>query len=363
MNYKHHPIADIFPMMGESDLRELSADIADNGLRETIWLYEEMVLDGRNRLKACQMAGVEPEFRAYRDSEPLAFVLSKNLLRRHLNESQRAMVGSKIAKLKHGGDRKSDQAANLPVSQSKAAEAMNVGERSVRDAKHVIDQGVPELIEAVESGDVAVSAAAEVAKLPKSEQKSIVKAGPKAVRKAAAEKRKDKKKEKTSPKITIPAIDETLPEVPGVYTPRLTKTSTAKVVIDAYDNPVPSGVADSFMDGRLRAILMQVRSAAEDFHDAYEQLAKLKAKGDSALHYPWLELHTVKTEVEKARNAAVLATDIMKLAMPHGVCPDCSGKTTGCKSCRMSGYWPRQQCEDNAKRFRKGSAPLASEAA
>jgi hypothetical protein len=59
-----------------------------------------------------------------------------NLKRRHLNESQRAMIAAKLANMPHGGDRKSDQAANLPlVSQSAAAEMLNVSDRSIRSKR------------------------------------------------------------------------------------------------------------------------------------------------------------------------------------------------------------------------------------
>lgn len=53
--------------------------------------------------------------------------------------------------MSHGGDRRSDQAANLPVvTQSEAARLMNVSERSIRSAGQVLDHGAPELVAAVE---------------------------------------------------------------------------------------------------------------------------------------------------------------------------------------------------------------------
>jgi hypothetical protein len=77
------------------------------------------------------------------------------------------MSAAKIANLPHGGDRRSDQAANLPidnaVSQSEAADLLNVSRRSLRSASQVIDQGTPELDAAVFSGDIAVSTAATIA--------------------------------------------------------------------------------------------------------------------------------------------------------------------------------------------------------
>jgi DNA-binding CsgD family transcriptional regulator len=89
-----------------------------------------------------------------------AFVVSLNLRRRHLSESQRAVVAAKLATLSHGGDRRSDQAANLPVvTQAEAAELLNLSERTVRTAREVLDHGAPELVRAVERGQVSVSAA------------------------------------------------------------------------------------------------------------------------------------------------------------------------------------------------------------
>ncbi len=57
--------------------------------------------------------------------------------RRHLTTSQRAMVAEKLATMQRGGDRKSDQAANLPndlVTQEQAAAMLTVSPRSVRES-------------------------------------------------------------------------------------------------------------------------------------------------------------------------------------------------------------------------------------
>lgn len=79
-------------------------------------------------------------------TDPVAFVLSQNLHRRHLTESQRAAVAAKLANMTRGGDRRSDQSANLhfensPVTISQAAEMLNVSERSVKTARKVQEEG------------------------------------------------------------------------------------------------------------------------------------------------------------------------------------------------------------------------------
>jgi len=71
-------------------------------------------------------------------------------------------VAAKIANLEQG--RPSEiKPANLPVSQGEAADLLNVSERSVRSARHVLDEGASELVNAVEQGELAVSTAAEIA--------------------------------------------------------------------------------------------------------------------------------------------------------------------------------------------------------
>lgn len=193
MNF--HPLADLFPLIQGREFHELVADIKANGLREPVWLYDNQILDGRNRWLACGELGIDPPTRDYEGDDPLGFVVSLNLHRRHLDESQRAMVAGKIANLAHGGDRVSEQVASLQVAtQAKAAELLNVSPRSVASARKVIDDGTPELGAAVAQGKVSVSAAADVAELPKEQQREIVAKGEKEILEAAKQIRADRSK-------------------------------------------------------------------------------------------------------------------------------------------------------------------------
>ena len=190
-----HAIADIFPLMDGQPLADLTEDIRQHGLREPIWLYEGKILDGRNRYRACQAAGVEPVFADYQDDDPVGFVVSLNLHRRHLNEPQREMAAGRIATAKRGGDRTSKHSANWRNDRTEveAAKLLNVSERGVSRAKQVIRNGIPELTARVESGQVRVSTAADISKLPASEQLAILKKeNPKAVQQAAKELRAEK---------------------------------------------------------------------------------------------------------------------------------------------------------------------------
>jgi len=86
------------------------------------------------------------------------------------------MVAARLANLSHGGDRRSNQAANLPVgpiSQQQAATALNASERSVRDVVKVMREGAPQIIHAVDQGRLAVSAAVKTVMLPRERQQEI----------------------------------------------------------------------------------------------------------------------------------------------------------------------------------------------
>ena len=102
--YRFHPAADIFPMLDEDALADLAEDIALNGLREPLWLYRdpnlgEVLLDGRNRLAACELIGFEPATRYFEGDDPLGFVLSQNLHRRHLSVGERAGIAERLLPL------------------------------------------------------------------------------------------------------------------------------------------------------------------------------------------------------------------------------------------------------------------------
>jgi hypothetical protein len=160
--YEFHPFADAFPMMSDQEHAALVADIKANGLYDSIMLYQGKILDGRNRYKALIELGRETRYCCEDydggDDAALAFVITKNLVRRHLDASQRAMVAAKLSTLKHG-QHKSD--TSIDVSQADAAKRMNVSLPSTQRARKVIDKGDPELVAAVERGEIAVSKAAK----------------------------------------------------------------------------------------------------------------------------------------------------------------------------------------------------------
>ncbi len=150
--------------MSDRGFNALVDDIRAYGLREAIWTYQDKIVDGRNRYNACVALKIKPTYREWDGKGSLAaFVVSFNLQRRHLDESQRGMVAAKLSTGTRGGDRKSN---NFKVSietlkQSEAAELLNVSVGTVKRATKVRNEGTPETIAAVESGQLPVSVATQ----------------------------------------------------------------------------------------------------------------------------------------------------------------------------------------------------------
>ena len=126
---KIHPACELFPLMSQTELKELGDDIKKNGLLEKIKLvskpiyeevkvlgggttfgqrgYEHTVVDGRNRLDACDAIGMEiftssgePSHRyfenidGYGPRDITTYVISANIRRRHLTaEDKRRLIG------------------------------------------------------------------------------------------------------------------------------------------------------------------------------------------------------------------------------------------------------------------------------
>lgn len=153
---KFHPLADLFPLMEGAEFDELAASIKANGLREEITLLDNSILDGRNRYRACEKAGVKPRFEEFTGDDPYAFVADKNIHRRHLNESQLGLIGARMATLKRGGDRSNVAIGTLPLSAEQIAKTLGISRHTIQRGKVVLAEGSPEEIKAVEQGNASV---------------------------------------------------------------------------------------------------------------------------------------------------------------------------------------------------------------
>lgn len=131
-NGRTHPVADVFPMLGDKAAAALADSISEHGLLHAVTLAPDgTLLDGRNRMKACEAAGVALRFVAH-DGDPVRFIVASNLHRRHLTTSQRAMVAEELANLQRGDNQYTEDTPNGGTSQSAAAELLNVSPRGSR---------------------------------------------------------------------------------------------------------------------------------------------------------------------------------------------------------------------------------------
>lgn len=187
MKYEIHPAAELFPTMSDEELQGLIADIKQNGQHEPATLWQGKLIDGRNRAKACEVLGVDLQCcELDSDTDPIKWVLSYNLHRRHLTPSQKAMVAVKLkellepeAKERKSKGRPKDHVEKLPQdnngrSRDKAAAAVGISGKLVDAAEKVTKKGTPELQAAVVKGDVSVSRAAKIADAPPAEQASMI---------------------------------------------------------------------------------------------------------------------------------------------------------------------------------------------
>jgi hypothetical protein len=154
--------------MSPKDFASLKGDIQAHGLRHPILLHEDLILDGRHRARACAELGVYVRFEQWTGDDPLAYVLSENLHRRHLTISQKAMVAAAAMDL-HRPAAQARQMAGTTLAQdcanpteggkaaAAAAASVGVSTRSVESADKVRREGTPEDVRAVMSGEATVN--------------------------------------------------------------------------------------------------------------------------------------------------------------------------------------------------------------
>lgn len=201
--FKAHPLAEVFPLIQGAEFDALVEDIRANGLQHPIILHEGMILDGRNRYRACIAAGVPLRFDVFAGADPIAYVVSTNLRRRDLNASQRAFAIAELEKYGHGGKRRGDDdgANGGTKNRKQLAGEGKVSERQVARGAVVREHGAEPLKQAVRAGTVSVDKAAQLALLPADEQADIVARGEKEIVAKAKEIRAGKMRKRHAARI------------------------------------------------------------------------------------------------------------------------------------------------------------------
>lgn len=187
MQKQFHEAANLFPLMNGEEFQSLIADIEANGLRESIWLYEGKIIDGRNRYRACEALKITPTYREWEgNGSAVAFAVSENLHRRHLNESQKAAISldakaqlaleaekrMKSGANQHRSPTQTFEEADKGESAAQAAELFGTNRQYVYDAEKIKKED-PALLEAVKQGELSIPEAKALAKQPKPKRKKV----------------------------------------------------------------------------------------------------------------------------------------------------------------------------------------------
>lgn len=223
MNYTPHEFANIFPMMTAEEHAGLVENIRQHGFDSSlpVILFQDKILDGRNRFKACNELGITPPFKQFEgDSQAaLDYVMRTNLERRQLNSGQKAFVGLEYERcfaevLKEKERERKTTVARLPQSteiptiaqrafaareieererereyaikmerrnnpeyglkaRDHAANAVGCGARYISDAKKIQAES-PEIAEKVKSGKINMQEAKKELKAEMQEKKAAI---------------------------------------------------------------------------------------------------------------------------------------------------------------------------------------------
>lgn len=197
---EYHDLCLAFPKMPDDEFRAHCEDIKLRGVREEGWLFEGKILEGRHRFMAALATGQAMTFREYKGDDPIGFVISANMRRRHLDPGARAMALVNLEKYQHGGARRG--ALKKILTRQELADLADVSKRTMTDAAAVRDKGAPALRDAAARSAVPVSVAATVARgSTEEEQTDLVARGEKEIIKAAKDIRAKKNEDRRIKKI------------------------------------------------------------------------------------------------------------------------------------------------------------------
>jgi len=281
MRYPVHPVAELFPLIEGDELDALVEDIRANGLLHPVLVRQGVLLDGRNRVRACETAGVpviEVEF--YGDERAAERrIISENVKRRHLSTSQRALLAAQFANLPQGRpSEKGQDCPFVPVTVHEAAEDFGVSDRSVKMANALLDltDDTDEL--------VASTAQAAVAAIAKGEKKAET------LNKGLTEAKGVKRKHTTAAQIAgLPDIGAgRLRLLHGDFRERLASLPDESVDLIITDPPYPKEDLPMWSDlGALAKRLLGPRGILFAYSGQLWLPEVLNRLLDTGLHYGW----------------------------------------------------------------------------
>ncbi|MFE0055312.1 ParB/RepB/Spo0J family partition protein [Streptomyces sp. NPDC059003] len=161
-----HPTILLFPELEEDDLKALADNIKEHGLLHPVVLDAGgRVIDGRNRLKACEIAGIAPSYTTH-EGDPDSYALSANIHRRNLTKGQMAMITAKACSLSEQGERSPGEQSSRSLSERLGISLGTVGKANV------VLQHAPDLVDPVISGATGLNEAYAIAQENKAKANS-----------------------------------------------------------------------------------------------------------------------------------------------------------------------------------------------
>src|SRR5699024_2106151 len=143
-------------MLPDSELEELAESIKQNGQRQPIVLTEDgLILDGRNRAKACEMVNVEPEVTVYDGDDLAEYVIDANSARRHMPSGQRYMCDALVWRVE--GRRLDGRCVSWNITLDSSPKSA-CEQKGINSAGFVLDHA-PDLADLVASGEMELGVA------------------------------------------------------------------------------------------------------------------------------------------------------------------------------------------------------------
>jgi hypothetical protein len=174
LEYKieRHPLSAAFPDMSPEEYSELLDSVREIGIQNPIVLFEDKIIDGWHRYRASVELDIEcPAIDLSEDTDPRLFVIAQNVSRRSLSASQRALAIVTVNAWRRSGVTNKGGLEDPPTKTTNELSTLsNTSEKTIKRAKKVITDAVNEVIEAVQSGEIGIVKASEIAKLDKDKQ-------------------------------------------------------------------------------------------------------------------------------------------------------------------------------------------------
>ncbi|QDT24342.1 DNA N-6-adenine-methyltransferase [Gimesia chilikensis] len=165
------------------DVEDFALSIKENGLLQPIGITpkNELVF-GERRLRAYRdvMRSETIPARIIDVPSILHCQFAENTMRKDFTVSERVAIVDALRSYKHGGDRRSKQIRNIDddLTVDQAAKRADLGGKDgYARAKKVVEKGIPELVNAMDSNKLSIVAASELSKCEPDEQKSVLKKG------------------------------------------------------------------------------------------------------------------------------------------------------------------------------------------